>query len=133
MASDPQPEQDPSTLIDAQLQELDDWRGARLARIRELIHQAVPDVDEQVKWRKPTNPNGVPVWESDGIICTGETYKDKVKLTFANGASLEDPAGVFNSSLGGKVRRAIDIREDDDLDEAVFIELVQAAAHHNAG
>lgn len=133
MSGDPQSEQDPSALIDQHIQQLDDWRGDTLARMRALIHEAEPDVVEQVKWRKPTNPLGVPVWESDGIICTGEAYKDKVKLTFARGASLEDPAGLFNASLGGKVRRAIDIREGDELDEGAFVELVQAAAHHNAG
>lgn len=122
----------PSALIDAQIGQLGDWRGDVLARVRELIHEAEPDVVEQVKWRKPTNPNGVPVWEADGIICTGEAYTDKVKLTFAQGAALDDPAGVFNASLGGKVRRAIDLREGDQLDEQAFIELVQAAAHHNA-
>ncbi len=132
MADDPDAGQDPSELIDAHIDQLDDWRGDRLARVRELIHEAMPDIDEQVKWRKPTNPNGVPVWESDGMICTGETYADKVKLTFAQGASLEDPADLFNASLGGKVRRAIDIREDDELDEAAFRDLVRAAADHNA-
>jgi len=123
--------QEPSALIDAQISGLDDWRGDRLARIRDLIHEAEPDVVEQVKWRKPSNPNGVPVWEVDGIICTGETYKDKVKLTFAQGASLDDPAGVFNASLGGNMRRAIDLREDDELDEEAFKDLVRAAAVHN--
>lgn len=122
----------PAELIDAQIDQLDDWRGDTLARVRALVHQAVPGVGEAVKWRKPTNPNGVPVWESDGILCTGEAYKDKVKLTFAHGAALEDPAGLFNASLGGKVRRAIDIREDHELDEAAFIDLVRAAAQHNA-
>lgn len=121
----------PSTLIDARIAELDDWRGETLARARELIHEAEPDVVEEVKWRKPTNPGGVPTWEHHGIICTGETYKDKVKLTFADGAALEDPAGLFNSSLGGKVRRAIDLREGDVLDAEAFRALVREAAAHN--
>ena len=109
-----------------------DWRGERLARIRGLIEQAVPGVVEEVKWRKPSSPDGVPTWSSDGLICTGETYKDKVKLTFAKGASLEDPAGLFNSSLEGKARRAIDLRADDELDEEAFKDLVRAAAGLNA-
>jgi len=115
----------PSRLIDGRIAELGDWRGEMLARIRALIKQAVPGVVEEWKWR------GVPVWESDGIICTGETYKDKVKLTFAKGASLQDPAGLFNSSLDGNVRRAIDICENDTLDEASLKSLVRAAAELN--
>jgi hypothetical protein len=90
-------------------------------------------VVETVKWRKPSNPDGVPVWELDGIICTGETYKDKIKLTFAKGASLDDPAGLFNASLDAGTRRAIDLREGDELDEVAFRELIQTAAAHNAG
>ena len=125
-------DRDASELIDAHIDALGDWRGRRLARMRELIREAEPDVVETVKWRKPTNPNGVPVWELDGIICTGETYQDKVKLTFASGASLEDPSGLFNASLGGKVRRAIDIHEGDELDEEAFKDLVRSAAAHNA-
>lgn len=121
----------PSELIDTRIAELGDWRGERLARIRALIHEAEPDVVETVKWRKPSNPGGVPVWERDGIICTGETYKDKVKVTFAQGAALDDPAGVFNASLGGNTRRAIDLREDDELDEDAFKGLVAAAVAHN--
>lgn len=122
-----------SKQIDKIITGLDNWRGVRLARIRKLIHQAVPDVVEEVKWKKPSNSMlGVPVWSSDGIICTGETYKDKVKLTFAHGASLADAAGLFNSSLEGKVRRAIDIREDDKLDAKAFKALVRAAAKLNA-
>ncbi len=117
--------------IDAVIADLGDWRGERLARIRELIHEAEPDVLEGIKWRKPTNPLGVPTWSSGGIICTGESYKAKVKLTFAKGAALDDPAGVFNASLDAGTRRAIDLAEGDALDEAAFVELVRAAAAHN--
>ena len=113
-------------LIDARIAELGDWRGAQLARIRALIHEAVPDVVEEWKWR------GVPVWSRGGILCTGETYKDYVKLTFARGASLPDPAGLFNASLDGNVRRAIDIREGDAVDEAALAALVREAAALNA-
>jgi hypothetical protein len=116
----------PSELIDARIAELDDWRGTVLARVRRLITRAVPDVVEEWKWR------GVPVWEHAGILCTGETYKDKVKLTFAKGASLDDPAGLFNASLDGNVRRAIDIHEGDPLDAKAFTALVKAAAALNA-
>ena len=122
----------PSELIDAKIEELDDWRGEMLTRIRGLTKQAGPEVLEEVKWRKPSNRFGVPVWSHDGIILTGETYKDKVKLTFAKGASLEDPAGLFNSSLEGKERRAIDLHEGDDIDEEAFKSLVRAAAELNA-
>ncbi|HEX9889697.1 MAG TPA: DUF1801 domain-containing protein [Nitriliruptorales bacterium] len=121
----------PSELIDASIEELGDWRGELLSRVRGLIHRAEPDVVETVKWRKPSNPNGVPVWELEGIICTGETYKDKVKFTFAKGASLDDPAGLFNASLDGGTRRAIDLHEADSLDEDAFTGLVQAAAALN--
>ena len=117
----------PSKLIDAKLQAMGDWRGAALALARRLIREADPDVVEEVKWRKPSNPSGVPVWEHAGILCTGETYKDKVKLTFAYGAALDDPSGLFNSSLDGGTRRAIDIREGDQLDEAAFKALVKEA------
>ena len=118
----------PSELIDARIRELADWRGRTLSRVRRLIAQADPDVVEEVKWRKPSNSMlGVPVWSHDGILCTGETYKDKVKLTFARGASLEDPAGLFNASLAGNTRRAIDLREGDELDERAFKALVRAA------
>lgn len=120
-----------SELIDAKIAGLQDWRGETLARVRDLIHQAQPDVVETVKWRKPSNPGGVPVWELDGIICTGETYTDKVKITFAQGAALDDPAGVFNASLSAGTRRAIDLREFDELHEDAFKELVAAAAAHN--
>jgi hypothetical protein len=116
----------PSQLIDGRIAELDDWRGRMLARVRALIREAVPSVEETWKWR------GVPVWESDGIVCTGETYKKAVKLTFAKGAALEDPAGLFNSSLEGNVRRAIDIFEDAVLDEEALKALVRAAAELNA-
>ena len=115
----------PSRLIDAKIKELDDWRGKMLARVRALIKQAVPEVVEEWKWR------GVPCWYRDGLICTGETYKSVVKLTFAKGASLEDPSGLFNSSLEGNTRRAIDIHESDDLDEAAFKTLLRAAAALN--
>jgi hypothetical protein len=122
----------PSELIDARIKELADWRGEMLSRIRDLIKQAVPEVVEEIKWQKPSNPLGVPVWSREGIICTGELYKDKVKLTFAEGASLEDPAGLFNAGLEGKVRRAIDFHEKDRLDEEAFKALVRAAAELNA-
>jgi hypothetical protein len=122
----------PSQLIDARIRELRDWRGETLARVRSLIKQADPEVVEEVKWRKPSNSMlGVPVWEHDGIICTGETYKAVVKLTFANGASLDDPAGLFNSSLDGNVRRAIDIHEGDRIDGKALQALVRAAVALN--
>jgi hypothetical protein len=117
----------PSGLIDARIKELGDWRGKTLAQVRTLIKQADPDVVEELKWKKPSNPMGVPVWSHDGIICTGETYKDHVKLTFAKGAALEDPSHLFNSSLEGNARRAIDIREGDTIDEGAFKTLVRAA------
>ena len=115
----------PSRLIDARIKELDDWRGTTLARVRALIKQALPEVIEEWKWR------GVPVWYHDGMICTGETYKSVVKVTFAKGASLKDPSGLFNSSLDGNVRRAIDFHEDDEIDEAAFKALVRAAVALN--
>ena len=108
-----------------------DWRVETLARIRHLIREADPDVVEEVKWRKPSNPAGVPVWFHTGILCTGETYKDKVKLTFAQGASLDDPSGLFNSSLDGNIRRAIDIRQDARIDEHAFKLLIRAAVAVN--
>lgn len=116
---------------DVSIEELGDWRSETLSRVRDLIQRAEPHAVETVKWRKPSNPRGVPVWELDGVICTGETYKDKVKLTFAKGALLDDPAGLFNASLKGNTRRAIDLREGDDLDEGAFTDLVQAAASLN--
>ena len=115
----------PSRLIDARIKELDDWRGKTLSRVRALIKQAEPEVVEEWKWR------GVPVWSRDGIICTGETYKSVVKLTFAKGASLKDPSGLFNSSLEGNVRRAIDLHEGDEIDEDAFKKLIRAAAALN--
>jgi hypothetical protein len=120
----------PSQLIDAKIKELDDWRGEALSKVRGLIKQADPDVVEEWKWRKATNP-GVPVWSHHGGICTGETYKSVVKLTFFKGASLDDPAGLFNSSLDGKTRRAIDIKEDDEINEKAFVTLIRAAVSLN--
>jgi hypothetical protein len=120
-----------SRLIDAKIKSLGDWRGETLARIRTIIKQADPDVVEDVKWRKPSNPAGVPVWEHAGIICTGETYKAAVKLTFANGAALNDPSHLFNSSLEGNVRRAIDIHEGDKIDEKALKALIRAAVALN--
>ncbi len=121
-----------SELVDAKIDELDDWRGEILSRIRGLTKQAAPEVVEEIKWRKASNPSGVPVWSHDGIILSGETYKDKVKLTFAKGASLEDPAGLFNSSLDAKERRAIDLHEGDGIDEEGFKALVRSAVELNA-
>jgi hypothetical protein len=118
-------DESPSRLIDARIKELGDWRGSTLARVRALIRQAIPEVVEEWKWR------GVPVWEDAGILCTGETYKNVVKLTFAKGASLEDPANLFNASLEGNTRRAIDIHEGDEIDEAAFKTLIRAAAALN--
>ncbi|MDZ4690665.1 DUF1801 domain-containing protein [Terricaulis sp.] len=110
-----------------------DWRRETLSRVRALIKEAAPHATESMKWKKPSNPAGVPVWEHDGIICTGETYKDKVKLTFAKGAALKDPAGLFNASLDAGTRRAIDIREGDELNEKAFKALIKAAVALNAG
>jgi hypothetical protein len=120
-----------SRLIDARIKKLGDWRGETLARVRRLIKEADPDVVEEVKWRKPTNPTGVPVWEHAGIICTGETYKDKVKLTFAKGAALKDPSGLFNASLEGNMRRAIDFHAGDRIDEKALQALIRAAVALN--
>ena len=119
-----------SKMIDQRVRELGDWRGPVLKRMRELIRQADSDVVEEWKWQKATSP-GTPVWSHDGIICTGESYKQVVKLTFMNGASLKDPARLFNSSLEGNTRRAIDIHEDDEIDEAAFKELIRAAVAFN--
>jgi len=116
-----------SELIDERIAELGDWRGETLSRMRELIKEAVPEVVEEWKWRKPSNP-GVPVWSAGSIICTGETYKSVVKLTFLKGASLEDPAKLFNASLEGNTRRAIDIHEGEEVDADAFKDLVRAAA-----
>ena len=118
------PDESPSLLIDAKIRELDDWRGKMLAHVRSLIKQADPEVVEEWKW-------SVPVWSHDGIICTGETYKKAVKLTFAKGASVEDPSKLFNSSLDGKVRRALDLKEGDEINEAAFKKLIRAAAALN--
>jgi hypothetical protein len=123
---------DDSQLIDAKIEQLSDWRGTTLAKVRTLIKQADPDVVEEVKWRKPSNSmSGVPTWSHGGIICTGETYKDKIKLTFARGASLDDPSGLFNSSLEGNTRRAIDIYEGDQIAEAAMEALIRAAVTLN--
>ncbi|HTU15169.1 MAG TPA: DUF1801 domain-containing protein [Solirubrobacterales bacterium] len=116
----------PSDLIDRRIAELDDWRGEKLAQIRSLVKRAEPGIVEEWKWR------GVPVWYHDGMVCTGETYKKVVKVTFAKGASLEDPDGLFNSSLEGNTRRAIDFAEDDEIDERAFMTLVRAAVDLNA-
>jgi hypothetical protein len=121
-----------SEAIDEKLSSMSDWRGAMLAKLRRLIREADPEVVETVKWRKPSNPSGVPVWEHDGIVCTGETYKDKVKLTFAKGASLDDPERLFNASLDAGTRRAVDLREGDDIDESAFKALIRAAVAANA-
>lgn len=115
----------PTAFIDAKLAAMDDWRGVTLTRLRNLIKTADPDVTEQVKW------GGTPVWEHDGIICTGETYKAKIKLTFLKGASLDDPAGLFNASLGGNARRAIDYVEGDTIDETAFVDLIREAVELN--
>jgi hypothetical protein len=128
--SSAQNEESPSQLIDARIAELGDWRGETLARLRALIKKADPDVVEEWKWRKATNP-GVPVWSHQGGICTGETYKSVVKLTFFKGASLEDPSRLFNSSLEGNTRRAIDVHEGEEIDEKAFVALIRAAVSLN--
>ena len=110
-----------------------DWRGEMLGHLRKLIKEADPEAVEEVKWRKPSNPSGVPVWSHNGIICTGETYRDKVKMTFAKGASLDGPSGLFNSSLDGNTRRAIDFHEGDEIDEKALIALIRAAVKLNGG
>jgi hypothetical protein len=120
-----------SAEIDDRIAQLGGWRGAMLGRLRALIKEADPQVVEEIKWRKPSSPSGVPVWSHDGMICTGETYKDKVKLTFARGAALEDPSKMFNSSLDGGTRRAIDIREGDRVDDEAFKALVCEAVTLN--
>jgi hypothetical protein len=121
-----------STLIDAKIKALGDWRGKTLGHLRKLIHDADADIVEECKWVKPTNPAGVPIFSHDGIVCTGETYKQVVKLTFARGASLDDPKKLFNSSLEGNVRRAIDFHEGEKIDEAAFKKLVRAAVAANS-
>ena len=118
--------------IDRNIAELGDWRGPMLSRLRTLIKEADPHVVEEIKWRKPSTPSGVPVWSHDGIICTGESYKDKVKLTFAKGASLDDPAGLFNSSLDGNTRRAIDFHEGAQVNEQAFKALIREAVAQNS-
>lgn len=123
-------DESPAQLIDARIEELSDWRGEMLSRLRALIKQAEPEVVEEWKWRKPSNP-GVPVWSHQGPICTGETYKSVVKLTFFKGASLKDPSGLFNSSLEGNTRRAIDIHEGEAIDEDAFRALIRAAVSLN--
>jgi len=120
-----------SRLIDARIQEPGNWRGEMLSRLRALIRQADPKVVEEIKWRKPSNPAGVPVWSHDGIICTGETYKNHVRLTFAKGASLKDPKGLFNASLEGNALRAIVINEGDEIDEKAFKALIRSAVSLN--
>jgi hypothetical protein len=129
MAPDPD---SPAAQVDAKIADLGDWRGDLLARLRGLIKEAEPDVVEEIKWRKASNPLGVPTWSRGGIICTGESYKDKVKLTFAQGASVDDPAGLFNSSLDAGTRRAIDLHEGDAIDEGAFKALIRAAVARNA-
>jgi hypothetical protein len=126
----PIPVECPSASFDEKIKELGDWRGKMLAKVREIIHAADPEIVEEWKWVKPTNP-GIPVWSHGGIVCTGETYKNHVKLTFANGAALKDPSGLFNSSLDGNVRRAIDIHEGDKVDEAALKDLIRAAVALN--
>lgn len=124
------PEQAASDMISMRIEELDDWRGRTLAEVRRIILEADTEIVEEWKWQKATSP-GTPVWSRGGGICTGETYKDKVKLTFFKGASLEDPAGLFNASLGGKVRRAVDIQEGDEIDETALKDLIGAAVALN--
>ena len=119
-----------SALINEKIKELGDWRGKRLAKVREIIHEADPDIVEEWKWVKPTNP-GTPVWSHGGIVCTVETYKTFVKMTFPKGAALKDPSGLFNSSLDGNVRRAIDVREGDKVDESALKDLIRAAVALN--
>ena len=120
-----------SAEVDARIQELVDWRGEMLSRLRALIKQADPEVVEECKWKKPSNPRGVPVWSHDGMICTGETHKSVVKMTFARGAFLDDPAGLFNSSLDGNLRRAIDFHEGDKVNEKALKALIRAAVALN--
>src|SRR5436853_5076318 len=126
----PVPVESASALIDEKIKELGDWRGRALAKVREIIHEADPEIVEEWKWVKPTNP-GTPVWSHGGIVCTGETYKNAVKMTFAMGAALEDPSGLFNSSLDGNARRAIDIHEGDKVEEAALKDLIRAAVALN--
>ena len=126
----PVPAESASALIDEKIKELGDWRGKTLAKVREIIHEADPEIVEEWKWVKATSP-GTPVWSHGGIVCTGETYKNIVKMTFAKGAALKDPSGLFNSSLEGNVRRAIDIHEGDNVDEAALKDVIRAAVALN--
>lgn len=124
------PAKSASASIDLKIKELGDWRGKMLAKVRDIVHKADPEIVEEWKWAKATSP-GVPVWSHDGIVCTGETYKNVVKMTFAKGAALKDPAGLFNSSLEGNVRRAIDIHEGEKIDEAALKDLIRGAVALN--
>jgi hypothetical protein len=126
----PDPMESASALIDEKIKKLGDWRGKTLAKVRAIIHDADPEIVEELKWVKPTSP-GTPVFSHGGIVCTGETYKNVVKMTFAKGVALQDPSGLFNSSLDGNVRRAIDIREGDKIDEAALKDLIRAAVALN--
>ena len=126
----PIPVESASALIDEKIKELGDWRGKTLAKVREIVHQEAPEIVEEWKWAKATSP-GTPVWSHGGIVCTGETYKNLVKMTFAKGAAVKDPSGLFNSSLDGNVRRAIDIHEGDKVDEAALKDLIRAAVALN--
>jgi hypothetical protein len=126
----PVPVESASALIDEKIKELGDWRGKTLAKMREVIHEADPEIFEEWKWVKPTSP-GTPIWSHGGIVCTGETYKKVVKMTFARGAALKDPSRLFNSSLDGNLRRAIDIHEGDKVDEAALKNLIRAAVALN--
>lgn len=122
----------PSQLITERNAALGDWRGETLAHVRKLIKEADPKITEELKWRKPSNPGGVPVWSDSGIVCTGESYKTHVKLTFPKGASIKDPDGIFNSSLDGNARRAIDLHEGDKINESAFKEIIRAAVKLNS-
>ncbi len=126
----PVPVESASAIIDARIKELGDWRGKTLAKVREIIHEADPEIVEEWKWVKPTSP-GTPIWSHGGIVCTGETYKNVVKMTFAKGAALKDPSGLFNSSLDGNVRRAIDIHQGEKVAEAALKDLIRAAVALN--
>ncbi len=126
----PVPMESAAAFIDEKIKELSDWRGNTLAKVRGIIHQADPEIVEEWKWVKPTSP-GTPIWSHGGIVCTGETYKNTVKMTFAKGAALKDPSGLFNASLDGNVRRAIDIHEGDKVDEAALKDLIRAAVALN--
>jgi hypothetical protein len=125
------PVESTSATVDEKIRQLGDWRGKTLTYLRQLIHDADPDIEEECKWVKPSNPTGTPVWSHEGIVCTGESYKQAVKLTFARGASLSDPMKLFNSSLEGNMRRAIDLREGEKINEAAFRQLIRAAVAAN--